>query len=43
MPVEDARRAYPAGRPSFAAALLMRIPYAVETERDPSPLREADL
>jgi hypothetical protein len=40
MPVEDARRAYPTGR---AAALLMRIPYAVETERDPSPLREVDL
>ena len=42
MPVEDARRVYPADRPSFAA-LLMSIPHAVETERDPSPLREADL
>jgi antitoxin Phd len=42
MPVEDACRLYPTNRPSFAA-LLMRIPYAVETERNPSPLREADL
>ena len=42
MPVEDARRVYPADRPSFAA-LLMRIPHAVETERDPLPLRDADL
>jgi antitoxin Phd len=42
MPVEDARRLYPPDRPSFAA-LLMGIPHAVETERDPSPLREADL
>jgi antitoxin (DNA-binding transcriptional repressor) of toxin-antitoxin stability system len=42
MPVDDARRAYQADRPSFAA-LLMGIPHAVETERDSSPLREADL
>jgi antitoxin Phd len=42
MPVGDASRFYRANRPSFAA-LLMGIPHAVETERDPSPLREADL
>ena len=42
MPVEDARRLYPTDWPSFAA-LLMGIPHAVESERDPSPLREADL
>ena len=42
MPIKDARRLYPSDRPSFAA-LLMGIPHAVETERDPSPLREADL
>lgn len=42
VPMEDARRLYPSDRPSFAA-LLMRIPHAVEIERDLSPLREADL
>jgi len=42
MPVEDAHRLYAGDRPSFAA-LLTGIPHAVETERDPSPLREADL
>ena len=42
MPVEDALRLYLVDRPSFAA-LLMRIPHAVDTERDPTPLREADL
>jgi len=42
VPVEDAKRLYPTERPSFAA-LLMGIPHAVETERDTSPLREADL
>jgi len=42
MPVEDARQLYPSDQPSFAA-LLMGIPHAVETERDPSSLREADL
>jgi antitoxin Phd len=42
MPIEDARRLYASDRPSFAA-LLMGIPEAVETERDSSPLREADL
>ena len=42
VPVEEAKRLYPTERPSFAA-LLMAIPHAVETERDTSPLREADL
>jgi prevent-host-death family protein len=42
VPVEEAKRLYPADRPSFAA-LLMRIPHPVETERDASPPREADL
>jgi len=42
VPVEEAKRLYPTERPSFAA-LLMAIAHAVETERDTSPLREADL
>ena len=42
VPVEEAKRLYPTVRPGFAA-LLMGIPYAVETERDTSLLREADL
>jgi len=41
VPVEEAIRLFPTDRPSFAS-LLMRIPHAVEIERDPSPLREAD-
>ncbi len=41
-PMADARRIYPTDRPGFAA-LLMSIPHALETERDASPLREADL
>jgi hypothetical protein len=40
--VEDARRLYPAERPSFVE-LLRAIPEAIEFERDPSPLREVDL
>ena len=42
VPVEAARRLYPAERPSFAA-LLRDIPYPIETERDQTPLRETDL
>ena len=42
VPVKEAKRLYPTDRPSFAA-LLMGIPHAVEIERDPSPLRDADL
>ena len=42
VPVEQAKRLYPADRPSFAS-LVMTIPHPVETERDPSPSREADL
>jgi prevent-host-death family protein len=42
VPVEAARRLYPAERPSFVA-LLRDIPHPIETERDQTPLREADL
>jgi antitoxin Phd len=42
VPVDEAKRLYPTDRPSFAS-LLMGIPHPVEIERDPSPLREADL
>lgn len=42
VPVEEAKRLCPTDRPSFAA-LLMGIPHPVDTERDTSPLREADL
>lgn len=42
VPVEHAQRLYPADRPSFVA-LLRDIPHPIETERDQSPLREADL
>jgi antitoxin Phd len=42
VPVADARRLYPVERPSFAA-LLRDIPCEIDTERDPSPLRETDL
>jgi antitoxin Phd len=42
VPVQQAKRLYPTERPSFAA-LLTGISYAVETERDTSPLRETDL
>jgi prevent-host-death family protein len=40
--VEDARRLYPADKPSFAD-LLLSIPEDLETERDTTPLREIDL
>lgn len=42
VPVEQARRLYPADHPSFAD-LVLGIPEDIEIERDPSPLREADL
>jgi antitoxin Phd len=42
VPVEDARRLYPAERPSFIE-LLRAIPEPIEFERVPSPLREVDL
>src|ERR1700737_2468660 len=38
VPVKEAKRLYPLDRPSFAA-LLMGIPHAVESERDPSTRR----
>jgi antitoxin Phd len=42
VPVQDAQRLYPPRRPSFVD-LLREIPEAIEFERDPTPLREADL
>ena len=42
VPVEEARRLYPSDRPSFVE-LLRAIPEAIEFERDPTPLRDADL
>jgi hypothetical protein len=42
VPVEKAQRLRLTDQPSFAA-LLMGIPYAIEAERDRSPLREVDL
>jgi antitoxin Phd len=41
VPVDDARRLYATGRPSFAD-LLMSLPEDLET-RDPSPFRKPDL
>lgn len=42
VPIEDARRLYPEGRPSFAD-LLLSFPGGTEFERDRTPLREVDL
>ncbi len=42
VPVDDARRLYAAGRPSFAD-LMMSLPEDLETERDQSPFRVPDL
>lgn len=42
VPVADARRLYPADRPSFAD-LLLSFPGGIEFERDRTPLREVDL
>jgi antitoxin Phd len=42
VPVEDARRLYATQRPSFVD-LLRAIPHAIESERDPAPLRVPDL
>jgi antitoxin Phd len=42
VPVDDARRLYSVKRPSFAT-VLMNIPEAIETDRDPSPLRDTEL
>jgi antitoxin (DNA-binding transcriptional repressor) of toxin-antitoxin stability system len=39
VPVEDARRLYLEGRPSFVD-LLLSFPNGVEFERDQTPLRE---
>jgi antitoxin Phd len=38
----DGQRLYPSDRPSFAQ-LLTGMPYALETERDTSTLREIEL
>lgn len=42
VPVGDAGRLYSTDRPSFAT-LLLAIPYPIDTDRDPSPLRDAEL
>lgn len=42
VPVADARRLYPADRPSFVD-LLLSFPGGIEFERDRTPLREIDL
>ena len=42
VPLADARRLYPVDKPSFAE-MLMSIPEDLDTERDSTPLREADL
>ena len=42
VPVGDARRLYPSDQPSFVE-LLRAIPEAIEFERDPTPLHEAEL
>ena len=42
VPVADARRLYPADRPSFVD-LLLSFPGGIELERDRTPLREIDL
>jgi antitoxin Phd len=42
VPVADARRLYPADRPSFVD-LLLSFPDGIELERDRTPLREIDL
>jgi len=42
VPVDDARRLYPSDRPSLIS-LLMAIPEPIDIERDPSPVRAADL
>jgi antitoxin Phd len=42
VPVDQAARLLPTGRPSFAD-LLLSIPEDLEVERDASPFREADL
>ncbi|MDB5501522.1 MAG: prevent-host-death family protein [Tardiphaga sp.] len=42
VPFEEGQRLYPDDRPSFAE-VLMGMPYALEIERDPSPVREIEL
>jgi antitoxin Phd len=42
VPVEEGRRIHASTRPSFAS-LLMAIPHELETGRDETPVREADL
>jgi antitoxin Phd len=42
VPVSDARKLYPANRPSLAS-LLMAIPEPLEVERDQTPMRDIDL
>lgn len=42
VPVEDARRLYPEGHPSFVD-LLLSFPGGVDLEHDRTPLRKVDL
>lgn len=42
IPVSDARRLYPADRPSLIS-LLTEIPEAIDIERDQTPMRIPDL
>ena len=42
IPVEDARRLYPEGRPSFVD-LLLSFPGGLDIERDRTPPRDIDL
>jgi prevent-host-death family protein len=42
VPVEDARRLYPEGRPAFID-LLLSFPGDIEFERDQTPLRDLEL
>jgi prevent-host-death family protein len=42
VPVEDARRIYPAEATDFAAFLLS-FPGGIEAARDPTPMRDLDL
>ena len=42
VPIDDARRLYPADKPSFAQ-LLMAIPCSIDVERDQTAARDVDL
>lgn len=42
VPIGDGQRLYPDNYPSFAD-VLMAMPFELEIDRDPAPLREIDL